>query len=769
MLERIDAVDDLQGLARARGRAEESKTVNSKLVDEYLEQGWTVGKKNKTTTRLTRQKVHSTHFEDRVWTLLYKMRFSHLSGSGGAILTINPKNEASPKTQIDVVGIDDEIALAIECKSAEKPSRRPTFQEELGKHSLIRDQFAASVKTQWPLGHKRQVVLAMFVSNIQLSDNDRLRAKEANVVIFDKRDLSYYETLVGHLGSAAKYQFFSDMVPGKEVPGLRIRVPAIRFRMGGSFCYTFSVSPEYLLKICYVSHRSKGKASDVDAYQRMVSKSRLTKIKKHISDKGYFPTSIVVNLENRRVLFEKIEQQGDDDALLGWLEVRPAYKSAWIIDGQHRLFGYSGHERAAKSRLSVLAFAGLPPSQQARLFIEINSKQKKVPQILLQTLIAELNWDADADDVRLGAIISKAIQTLDADSGSVFYQRIQTSDDARDPLRCITITSLHSAIERTEFHIAKARQGTVIEYGPLWAGENMATMKRTTFTLDSWFRLIRDAAPDWWDKGANPGGGLAMNDGVSTSVSVLRSVFQHLETKGKKLIHLAADDLFEVVKKYGQALADYLGSLDEQGRKQFRELRGVQGVVARTRRCQKAIRDRFPDFNPDGLERFLELEKAQTNSRAKEIIDRVERTLQKVVLEELKREYGKEETEWWIEGVPKSVRLEVTKRYEEEDGKRGGKEHYFDLIHYRKIAIDNWDLFQSILGIGKSGKERGTSWMNELNEKRKIVSHASSGISLSLEDLTQLEDIEATLESRLAGREESVNSERQLAAEAVAE
>lgn len=85
-----------------------------------------MAKKNKTTMRLTRKKVHSAHFEDRVWTLLYKMRFSHLSGAGGAILTINPKNESSPKTQIDVVGIDDEIALGVECKSAERPSRLPT-------------------------------------------------------------------------------------------------------------------------------------------------------------------------------------------------------------------------------------------------------------------------------------------------------------------------------------------------------------------------------------------------------------------------------------------------------------------------------------------------------------------------------------------------------------------------------------------------------------------------------------------------------------------
>ena len=90
------------------------------------------------------------------------------------------------------------------------------------------------------------------------------------------------------------------------------------------------------------------------------------------------------------------------------------------------------------------------------------------------------------------------------------------------------------------------------------------------------------------------------------------------------------------------------------------------------RRCQKAIRDRYADFNPEGLEKYLEQEKAQTNSRSKEIIDRIETTLQRVVLEELRREFGDDESGWWIEGVPKTVRVEVGKRYEDDDAKRGG-------------------------------------------------------------------------------------------------
>src|SRR6266542_2847604 len=487
MIEGLDPTDSLQGLARAKSRSYETKTVNSKLIEDCLSKGWTIDKQNKATTRLRRNKQHGQLLEDLVWSLLYKMRFNLLSGKDGAVLRLPGGNDA-PVTKIDVVGIDDEVALAVECKSSEQLAKRPTFQEELGKHSLIRGHFANAIRKQFPLEFKRQTVLTIFTSKVALTDNDKSRAEHANVVLFDERDLSYYETLVSHLGSAAKYQFFSDLMPGKEVPGLRIRVPAIRHKMGGTHCYTFAASPEYLLKICYVSHRSKGKPSDVDAYQRMVQKSRLAKIRKFISENGYFPTSIVINLDSSRLRFERVKQAEDADeyGLLGWLEIRPAYKSAWVIDGQHRLFGYSEQERAPKSLLTILAFAGLRPSEQARLFIEINSKQKRVSQILLQTLVAELNWDADDPRVRLGAIISKGIQELNEDPESPFYQRIQTSDDSKDAIRCITITSLHSAIEKTKLHIAKEKHGNVLIYGPLWGGDNRATLERTNFALNEW-------------------------------------------------------------------------------------------------------------------------------------------------------------------------------------------------------------------------------------------------------------------------------------------
>ena len=471
--------------------------------------------------------------------LLYRMQFQFISAAGGAKLWLDPKSSEGPKTQLDVVGIEDELALAVECKSQEKYAKRSQFQEELAKLAQIRERFARAVNgAQFPSQHKRQVALLFFVSNVELTKNDRDRAVEANVHIFDERDLDYYEKLIGHVGPAAKYQFFADMLPGKSVPGLEIRVPCVRTKMGAFNSYSFPISPEYLLKISYVSHRSKGKASDVHSYQRMLSKTRLNRIRQYISDAGIFPTNIVVNIDKKRLAFEKVKQENTKDeqegsGILGWLTIRPTYKSAWIIDGQHRLFAFSGHPRAKTGHLSVLAFEGLPPSKQAQLFIDINAKQKSVKQSLLQELFAELHWDADQASVRVQAIISKAIQVLDAEPDSPLYQSIQTADATKDFKRCISLTSVFNALERTGFYIVKEKKDQVVEYGPLWAVETEATLVRTTYVLKAWLNGIRQHCEDWWNRGSSEGGGLAMNDGVTACINVLRSVFAHIAPRAR--------------------------------------------------------------------------------------------------------------------------------------------------------------------------------------------------------------------------------------------
>lgn len=370
----------------------------------------------------------------------------------------------------------------------------------------------------------------------------------------------------------------------------------------------------------------------------------------------------------------------------------------------------------------------------------------------MQELYAELHWDSDDPAVRARAIVSKAVQELDADPGSPLHHRIQASDAIKDNVRCISLASVYEAVEKNRFHIEKEKTGQVLIYGPLWATTNDQTLRRTVSVLSHWFEVIRSHVPDWWDKGSGEGGGLAMNDGVKACVHVLSSVFRHLDATGQKLLQLDDEDLAECLQPYADALGAYFATLSESERKSFRDLRGNQGLTTRLRRCERAIHERIPQFNPKGLNEYIELEKAQTNLRAKEIIDRMEKALQQLILEELKREFGADDNQWWMLGIPKQARLKVTQRFEEEDGKRGGREYYFDLIDYRTIAVNNWTIFEKILAYGKSGnKEKRTSWMSDLNEKRKVVSHASSAVTIGLDELEQLQEYERWFNAQLAG------------------
>ncbi len=754
MIENLYEVNEVATLARAKSRTFDTKSVNPALADSLTESGWSVIRKGKTSVRLKRLKPLATSLGDRLWTLLFRMQMELISGSDGA--KISDKKSDSEKT-LPIVGVDPELILAIDYSILEKDGVSKILNDQLTTLSSCREQLVKSIGAQFPAQHKRHCALIFFVQNIQVSDEQRTLAKSLNVSIFDEKDLDYYEKLALHLGPAAKYQFFADILPGKSIPGLEIRVPAVKTKMGGHNCYTFPISPEYLLKIAYVSHRSKGKASDINTYQRMISKPRLRTIREYITEQGIFPTNIVVNLEKKCVDFQRIKQENSTDesdasGVSGWLKLRPAYKSAWIIDGQHRLFAYSGHPRARTSHLAVLAFEGIPASAQARLFVDINAKQKSVKPSLLQELFAELHWDASSPSIRVQAIISKAVQMLDAERDSPLFGRVQTADAIKDTHRCVSLASLFKAIEKQGWFVTKEVREEVVEAGPLWANNSDITLTRTVILIKSWLKMVTQGAPEWWELGSAEGGGFAMNDSIAACLNVLKSVMIHLESTGKNLSKLNNKELVSIIEPFGIVLSKYFARLSAEERKRYRDLRGSQGQTTRTRRCQQAIREEISTFNPAGLEDFIRGEKEQNNLRAKQIMDRIEILLRRVIVDELKQEFSTDENAWWQDGVPKPVRLEVMKRKENDDNKRGDRDAYFDLIDYRTIAINNWNIFQKLIGVGKKNdsKDRQTKWMVDLNEWRNQVAHPSSGVILSADTLIQLDNYESSLKERVS-------------------
>ncbi len=741
---------ELVGVARRKAKPTDRVTIKPAEVEEHLANGWSISRRGARSVVMARPKRHDVLLEDRVWTLLWAMAFPQMSGTRGAQVTVNPGADHKVTSQVDVLAMDEDLCLAVECKSAEVRGKRPSFQHELAKHAAVREPLLRSVHAVGGRGSKRTVVLVLWTRNAVLSINDRERARDQNVVLLNETDLDYFEALVHHLGPAARYQFLAEVIPGRAIPGLEIRVPALQSKMGAHECYTFSVAPEYLLKIAYVAHRTS-RDSDVDTYQRMLTRSRLQKIAAYIRSgpDAMFPTNIVINFDRpekgRRsnITFEKSRQEdGAEGATYGWLTLRPAYKSAWIIDGQHRLYAYSyaGPDAAARGRLSVLAFVGLPGQVQQKLFVEINAEQKSVKRSLLQELYPDLHRDASDPSWRAKAVISKSIQDLNDDSDSPFFDRIQLTTAPRTELRCISLTSLFTALEKPGFFWSAIKGNQILSAGPFWDTTDEKMIRRATTLLNSWFGKIRAAVPDWWGAGASDGGGLAMNDGVSIAVDVFRSVIDHLDAKRVRFPDLSPKELTECTGKWADALADYFAGMSEDQRRQFRAHRGNQGHAVGLRHAQGFIQQRFPDFQPVGLSDFLEREKARTNDTAISRINDMERQICRVAIGALKARYGADEDLWWYQGVPRGVRASASGKQEDDLNKRGAKENYLDFIDYREIVHDNWPLLGDVLAPGKQTQNKATrtDWMTKTNKIRQITAHGSSGTWVSFEELEYL-------------------------------
>jgi DNA sulfur modification protein DndB len=308
-----------------------------------------------------------------------------------------------------------------------------------------------------------------------------------------------------------------------------------------------------------------------------------------------------------------------------------------------------------------------------------------------------------------------------------------------------------------------------LEYGPFWQGdENELVLKRTIAILKFWINTVVEFNEDWWNIGSGPGGGLAMNDGIAALLATLRSVFEHLEKQNHRLNKLRTNEVCSLIEPFGIELGKYLASFDEMQRKSFRDLRGDVGISYRTRQCQQGIRQNIGEFNPDGLDSWIQTQKQETNKSTKELIDAIEIQIQKFIVDELKNEYGVQNDEWWYEAVPQPVRSKATAKLEEDKNKRGGKEFYFDLIEYKKIILENWELFEKTFAFGKGNKDKRTDWLDFINETRKIVAHASSGKTVSIEDYQKvveyhrwiIDQIEkANLEDQEESIEQNVNSD----------
>lgn len=699
----------------------------------YLQDGWSVDKESKRTTRLRKPKPGWKMFEDRLWITLSKMGFEEMNRDHDFKIPISNHPDVNAK-QIDVFVKDEGVALVIECKASEK-LENGSFRKDILEIGGYRGEVIKAVTKHYG-GHLR-VGWVIATKNYLWNESDKQLARDKKVTMLTDDELQYYELLVNHLGSAAKYQLLAEVFSDTHIPGLESRVPAVRGKIGGYTFYAFAIEPARLLPISFVAHRMMTNQETLLTYQRILNKKRLQSIREYVEkEKGLFPNSIIVNFRTHggkdALRFDRSGmEEKDTDAMPGYLYLPNKYKSAFVIDGQHRLYGFSGTNAASKVTIPVIAFENLEPTSQARIFVDINSKQVKVPKNLLNDLYADLLWDSKDESEKMLALVSKIIGELNKDRASPLYGKIKSSSEG-GRTRPITITTLAEALRKANLLGQVNRGANIPQPGPLYdvtEPRMEKSLRRAKSVIIYYFDLFRKGVQSNWDLGDSEGGYLCTNNGLAALILVLKEIIQHIESEQRlKAVELDTSQLQDDIAKLAEPVITYFKSAPPSEVRDYRRQYGLQGQRNSSFDMMEKIQAKYPEFKPSGLSKYMQEKYSTLNERSRDIMPDIQMMINKDVIAQLKSHFGDQSDKWWWEGIPEEVRVDVASR-QQTDPEHGDRLIYFDLVHYQKIISKSWDLFKDKYGLAEFGssKSKQLSWFDKLIAIRNKIAHPERG------------------------------------------
>nr|WP_158698858.1 DGQHR domain-containing protein [Cronobacter dublinensis] len=218
-----------------------------------------------------------------------------------------------------------------------------------------------------------------------------------------------------------------------------MKLPAIKIEQPLGDFYVVSIPAEVLLKVCYTI-----RAEILDGYedesishvgtfinkivgnQRVTTKSRLDEIKRYTETvDASFPNSIIlgVNYSSNGTLVTDeavrwdIEQKENG---FYYLTIPTEEKLASIIDGQHRVFGFT-NSNCKSMELLCSVYLDLPLAYHGKIFTNININQRRVDKNLAYNLFQF--------DMEQGESSSWSPETL-----AVYFTRV-LSEDENSPLK----------------------------------------------------------------------------------------------------------------------------------------------------------------------------------------------------------------------------------------------------------------------------------------------------------------------------------------------
>lgn len=626
------------------------------MKEEYFNKGWNFEKEQKDSIVMRKNKKISEQLEDDVWILFKKMGFSELNKDNHLFI-----KTGSTTKQIDVFAEDEHNVFIVFCTSQENkaPPSEP-LKPKIREISDLKDDISFSINHHY--NKKMRVIYIFMTKNIIWDETDKQLAKEKEIISWQEEDLEAYSALVEQLGICAKYQMYSVLFGDKEAFEVGdIKVPALRGGMGKGKYYCFVIQPERLFPIAYVHRREKTNASEVkDTYQRMVSKNRLDKINDFVGGGGNFCNNIIMSFKKtkKRAKFEpnpKVEEIGGIS--YGILHFPPYYGCAWVIDGQHRLYGYSKSEKAKEHTIPVIIFEELSIMEQANLFVNINKEQAPVTTSLLWDLYPDIYEQSENKEHQILKTVSLVAKTLNSDKESIFYNRIMIPSLVTHDKKTInlTLTNLCDAIRDNRL---------IEEEGILFNEDYNKTISYASKRINAFFEVINEALPGDWEKGEK--GLIRTNVGLRIFFIIFRVLLKYLNHRGEKSIY-TKNDLSDFKNETKTILDPVFLKIKSMDIQKINDLRSASNKSMVVKNSQMLLWDLYDSYQfgaelwKDGRGWSPPIPNEESDENVENMVKETGIKLKNFIIKKL-NSFHKEK--WWEIGIPEGVKQNIIKNME---------------------------------------------------------------------------------------------------------
>ncbi len=331
-------------------------------------------------------------------------------------VNIDIDSDGKPEFSIDACAIHDKTLLVFQCKDRNKianikkelNSTKEYIRKTISKKFSVLDSDTGNISDE----SLKQIttIKCCYAFTKKLKNDDAEKdVKTAKFIFWDDLAVKYYSRISDILKGITKNELLKEF-DIKFTSKTTYEENAIEIKQENNVMYMLGMNPGLLLKIAYVFRRTGNKP---EAYQRIITKDRIQSISKYFGESKnlMLPNPVIIVFDKDPKIQQKIKYKKSNKKL----QFPVSFCSAWIIDGQHRIFGFKDHDtyknwdpnNDENFKIPVIVFKNLSFTNQNKAFVNINYYQKRIDAVLfndLATIIQDLSHEITWPSLLISAL-----------------------------------------------------------------------------------------------------------------------------------------------------------------------------------------------------------------------------------------------------------------------------------------------------------------------------------------------------------------------------